>query len=190
MARSTLASLITATRELIADSGGTAQIFTDDTVQRHLDAHRCDFHHAPLTPVPTWTGGGSLSYFEYRIPYQDLETTSAGTAIFLVEDGIGTNVGTAAWAAVDYQSGIINFTTDYRGTALYLTGRSYDLYGAAADLLDDWAQKVSLEFDFSSDQQSFSRSQKQKMLKTAAEGYRRKTRARSTSVVRPDVAGE
>lgn len=39
MARSTLASLITTTRELINDAAGTAQVFSDDTLQRHLDAH-------------------------------------------------------------------------------------------------------------------------------------------------------
>lgn len=184
MARSTLTSLITTTRELIND-GGTA-VFSDDVVQRHLDAHRYDIYREQLMAFPTHIGGGSVSYFEYRSRHADFEATSAGTAIFFVEDGTGANVGTAAWASMDYQSGILNLTTNYAGTILYLTGRSYDLYGAAADLLDDWAQKVSLQFDFSSDQQSFSRSQKQEMLKKAAEGYRRKARPRTASQGRAD----
>lgn len=187
MARTTLSSLITTLRGLIND-GGTA-VFTDDALQRHLDNHRFDVYHEALTPMPTWTGGGSVSYFEYRSRYGDYETTQAGTAIFVIEDGIGTNVGTAAWASMDYQSGIINFATDYKGTALYLSGRSYDMYGAAADALDEWATKVSLEFDFTSDQQGFTRSQKQQMLKVAAEGYRRKAKPRTAKVKRGDVAG-
>jgi hypothetical protein len=187
MARTTLSSLLSTLRGLIND-GGTA-VFTDDALQRHLDNHRYDIRHEPLTPLPTWTGGGSVSYYDYRSRYGDYETTQAGTAIFVIEDGVGTNVGTAAWANVDYQLGIITFTTDYAGTALYLSGRSYDMYGAAADVLDDWSQKVALEFDFSSDQQSFTRSQKQAMLKTAAEGYRRKAKPRTAKITRGDIAG-
>ena len=188
MARSTLASLITTTRELINDAAGTAQVFSDDTLQRHLDAHRYDVIYETLLSVPRLTAGGTTVYYEFRSCYTDFETTDGGTATLFIQDGLGNTIGTASWASMDYQSGILTTTTDYKGTALYLTGRSYDLYGAAADALDDWAQKVSLQFDFSSDQQSFSRSQKQKMLKDAAEGYRRKARARSSRVTRGDLA--
>lgn len=188
MARSTMATLISHLRELINDPAGTAQVFSDDTLQRHLDAHRCDFSFWPLMPIPTQIAGGSVSYYEYRAGYDWLEATQAGTAVFVVQDSTGATRGTATWADVDYQLGGLTFTTDQRGTALYLTGRSYDPYGAAADVLTDWAQKVSLRFDFSSDQQSFSRSQQQTMLMAAAERYRRQAKPRVANVTRPDVA--
>ena len=188
MARSTLSSLITTLREWVNDPAGTAQVFTDDALQRHLDAHRFDLYRVPLEPVTMWIGGGSIAYYEYRSCYQWFETTQAGTAVFVVQDSTGTTRGTATWADVDYQLGRVTFTTDQAGTALYLTGRSYDPYGAAADALTAWAQKVSLQFDFSSDQQTFSRSQKQTMLLAAAERYRRQARTRRANITRPDIA--
>lgn len=189
MARSTMSSLISTLRELTNDAAGTAQVFTDDTLQRHLDAHRQDFYFQPLTPIAAQLAGGSVAYYEYRAGRQWLETTQAGTAIFLVQDSTGATRGTATWADVDYQRGAVTFTTNQAGTALYLTARSYDIYGAAADVLTDWAGKVALQFDFASDQQSFSRSQKQAMLLQAAERYRRQAKARRANVTRPDVAG-
>jgi hypothetical protein len=162
---------------MINDPSGTAQVFIDDIIQRHLDANRMDVYFDPLVSIPRNIGGGTTVYYEFRSRHGDYETTDGGTATFYIQHGTGSTVGTASWASMDYQSGILMTTTNYQGTALYVTGRSYDLYGAAADLLDDWAQKVALQFDFSSDQQSFSRSQKQAMLKTAAEGYRQKARS-------------
>lgn len=188
MARTTMSSLLTTLREWINDPSGTAQVFTDDALQRHLDAHRYDVYFEPLTPIPSYIGGGTAAYYEYRSCHQWYETTNAGTAVFLVQDSIGTTRGTATWADVDYQLGRVTLTTNQAGTALYLTGRSFDVYGAAADALTDWAQKVSLQFDFSSDQQTFSRSQKQTMLLSAAERYRRQARTRRANITRPDVA--
>ncbi len=189
MARTTLATLISTLRELVNDPAGTAQVFSDDTLQRYLDAYRCDFYFEPLRAIPTQLAGGTVAYYEYRDGHQWLETTQAGTAVFYIQDSTGATRGTATWADVDYQRGVVTFTTNQAGTALYLTGRSFDVYGAAADVLTDWAQKVSLQFDFSSDQQSFSRSQKQQMLLAAAERYRRQAKPRRANITRPDVAG-
>ena len=186
MARSTMSSLLTTLREFIND-GGTV-VFSDDALQRHLDANRYDLYQEPLAPMPSYIGGGTTAYYEYRSCYRWFETTQAGTAIFQVQDSVGTTRGTATWADVDYQLGRVTLTTNQAGTALYLTGRSYDPYGAAADALNDWAQKVSLQFDFSSDQQTFSRSQKQTMLLAAAERYRRQARTRRATITRPDIA--
>ena len=189
MARTTLATLISTLRELVNDPAGTAQVFSDDTLQRHLDGFRHDFYFEPMTPNQVQLAGGSVAYYEYYAWHQWLETTQAGTAVFYIQDSTGATRGTATWADVDYQRGVVTFTTNQAGTALYLTGRSFDVYGAAADVLTDWAQKVSLQFDFSSDQQSFSRSQKQQMLLAAAERYRRQAKPRRANITRPDVAG-
>ena len=78
MARTTLSYLITHVRELINDPAGTAQVFSDDAIQRHLDAHRVDLYTEPLAAIPTWTGGGSTAYYEYRAGWPWLEATSGG----------------------------------------------------------------------------------------------------------------
>ncbi len=67
----------------------------------------------------------------------------------------------------------------------------YDVYGAAADLLEMWAAKVALEFDFNTDGQSFHRSQRQVALLRLAAQYRRQQRPVTAKLIRSDVsAGE
>ena len=189
MARNTMGTVLADLRNLINDPAGTAQVWTDDQLQYHLDRHRLDVYQAPLAPVPTAIGGGSVAYYEYRSAYRDYEATAGGTAVLFIENGVGTNVGTASYS-FDTQNGIVTFTADTTGTAYYLTGRSFDLYGAAADVCEAWAQKVALEFDFSTDGQSFSRSQKAAMLSAQAERFRRKARRATSSskVTRDDLA--
>ena len=63
------------------------------------------------------------------------------------------------------------------------------MYRAAADLLERWAAKVVLDFDFTSDSQSFRRSQKADALQKLAARYRRKQRPIALCLTRTDLAG-
>jgi hypothetical protein len=71
--------------------------------------------------------------------------------------------------------GEVVFDADQGGSARYLTGRSYDLYGAAADVLEAWAANVALQFDFAEDDQSYKVSQKQRQLLRLAGHYRQRS---------------
>jgi hypothetical protein len=57
-------------------------------------------------------------------------------------------------STADYTTGRWTFNDSQMG--VYLTGWAYDLYAASADLLEAWAAKVSVEFDFTADGSSFS----------------------------------
>jgi hypothetical protein len=62
------------------------------------------------------------------------------------------------WTA-DYRTGAVTFGTSTMGTAYFVTGRSYDLNAAAADIWRKKAAHYAPSFDFSTDNHDLSRSQ-------------------------------
>lgn len=190
MARDTLASLITTIREMTSaphDAFTIAQVgtyFSDDHIQELLDQNRQDIWDHPLLAVAERTAGGSTSYTEYCALHSHFEATDGGTAVFVVRDSVGTVKGTATYTP-DYVRGRVTFATNQAGSSYYLTGRSYDVYGAAADLLERWTARLKLEsFDFETDGQRFTRSQKLAAMQAISAEYRGKQRARSVRMVR------
>lgn len=164
MARSGLSSLITELRGMT--EAGTADYtvtgstyWTDDHLQDVLDIHRTDVIFQPLAMYPAQVQGGSLSYKDYRSASGYLETTTGGTAIMYLQDATGETIGTSNYTP-DYRRGVFVFNTDQRGSVYYMTGSSYDLQAAAADV---WRRKAAhlapTSFDFSTDNHSISRSQ-------------------------------
>lgn len=164
---------------------GTANYWDDDQIARLLDQNRIDIYQEELGRFPKTLAGGTLSWLEYRSRHGNFEQTSGGTSVFVVETATGTDAGTADWSA-DYRRGIVTFNADQGGTIYFLTGRAYDLNGAAADLLEAWAAWASTKFDFVEDGQSFKRSQRAILLSRAAKEFRRKMRAISIAQVRDD----
>lgn len=191
MARSTLARLIQEVRTLTQANVqewtlGTASYWDDNQLEILLDRHRRDVLREPLRSHTHYVGGGSIEWRTYSSDYGQWEATDGGTAVFEVEDGLGATQGTALWTA-DYVRGIVTFGANQGGTAYYLTGRVFDLYGAASELLRTWAAREKLAFDFSSDGQSFKRSQKASTLLALANEYAGMGWAQTATMVRSDV---
>lgn len=134
--RDTMADLITRLRRMIGDRAGDGETWHDTDLQEALDSHRRDLYRVGLHAFPQHSGT-AIDYLEYRSEHGDWERTDGGSAIFVLEDWAGNNSGTANWSA-DYQRGIVTFGANQSGTAYYLTGRIYDLAGAAADVLEEW----------------------------------------------------
>ena len=163
-ARTGMSNLITELRGLTeagtADYSITSSTFwSDDQLQDVMDLHRKDLRFTMLTPYPDHTSGGSLLYYEYHSQYDFFEATTGGTAILYLQDSTGATLGTALWGA-DYRRGVFTFVNTTNGTSVYLTGRSYDINAAAADV---WRRKAAhyapSSFDFSTDNHSISRAQ-------------------------------
>lgn len=163
-ARTGLTNLITELRGMC--EAGTADyslagstFWSDDHLQDVLDIHRNDVVFEQLQMYPTQITGGSLSYQDYRSAFGYYEATTGGTAVFYVQDSTGANIGTANYTA-DYRRGQVEFSSNQAGSVYYVTGRSYDLKAAAADI---WRRKAAhyapTSFDFSTDNHSVSRSQ-------------------------------
>lgn len=89
--------------------------------------------------------------------------------------------------ATIYGDGRIEFTENQVGKNPLLTGTTYDLNGAAADVLTDWASAVKLGYDIETDGQTLSRSQRHKQLLEQAEAFRKRAIIGSVRMMRTDV---
>lgn len=162
MSRTTLNEIINEVRSLTmlgtADfSVGTMNYWDANQMQAVLDRYRIDFEREQLLKIQ-FHAAGSVEYYEYRSEHTMLEQTSGGTAIFIIEAADGTDQGTATWSA-DYKKGIITFANDTGGSTFYLTGRRYDIYGAAAAICKQTAAYYAKSFDVSTDGHRLQRSQ-------------------------------
>jgi hypothetical protein len=167
MARATMATLITRTRLLIGDPAGGSQVFTDDQVEDALDSHRVEVVQAPLRDILSFAPGGAAPWLEYFAPRGNWE-----------EDEVlaDTTYTAVTPTTSDRQIGRWTFAAS-KTPPLYITGKVYDLHGAAVELLGAWLAKLKLEFDFETDGQVFDRSQKRRALEGLAADYRRLARS-------------
>ena len=156
--RTTMSELITELRSM-TDTGQNeysvagVSYWYDEQIQKILDNHRTDVKWLEMTAIEEGTG----EYLDYSIGYGYFEQTSGGTAVFIVQDLNGTTVTDPY--SVDYIRGVVTFASDTTGTAYYVTGRSYDLDAAAADI---WRKKMNhyaSAVDFSTKVHNISRSQ-------------------------------
>jgi len=180
--RATMANLISRVRVLTNDTLplGSGQIFTDQDVQNVMDETRLDVQNLALRPVATYSGS-SVQYLDY---YSD-----PGMGNW-EDDLIIKQYRTILTTPTTIEPIVGHFT--YSTTTLpplYIYGKSYDCYRAAADLLERWAAKWVLLYSFTSDSQSFQRSQATDKLLKLAHSYRAKQRALTISLARADIAG-
>lgn len=171
-------------------TAGTVTYFSDEHIQRALDRYRTDVYREELAFQIDYVASGTIQYFEYQSRHDNFEQTAGGTAFFFIETGPGENVGTAEWTA-DYRRGHLTFHGDRGGTTYYLTARSYDLYAAGADILDQWASHVKLNVDIATPERSAKMSQTYTFLTSEAKRLRAMARvgsgASSARLVRGDM---
>lgn len=180
-ARSTMVDLIDDVRDLIGDTAGASQVFTDDEIEDTLDESRQDNRYVPLRPVGTVAPGGAVSW----LTWYGGENWEGGVSL---TDG-GFNVLTAGSA--NYDIGKFDFSTSQTSGVL-ATGYTYDLYAAASSLLEMWIAKLKLAVDFSADGSSFSLSQRITNMTMLCKGYRNKAKSCSgmSVLTRSDVYTE
>lgn len=174
--RASMAELIARVRTLIGDPAGANQAFDDQTIQDALDRYQTVVHYAELQAMPTYSPGRT-EYLDFYAAVGDWESDAA-----LYDSGWEE----VAPASSDYLTGHWSFTEE-PALPVFIVGKTYDVYAAAADLLEAWAAKEKLSFDFDADGASFRRSQKVKALLELAAEYRRKQRPMLSLQVRGDV---
>src|SRR5512146_199732 len=108
--------------------------WSDAQMQTILDKRRTDLKWVELEAWEEADG----SYLTYASGYGNLEQTTGGTAIFIVQDVNGDPVLSPTYT-VDYNRGLITFDSNTSGLSYWLTARSYDLNAAAADV---WRKKM------------------------------------------------
>jgi hypothetical protein len=159
--------------------------WSDKHLQDALDKHRSDFIEENLYPVQQ-SRLGTAYYLDYKSQYGNLETVDSGTAIFKLDNAAGTNMPGTMWAA-DYQRGVVTFNADTLGSSMILTGRSYDLNAAAADVWRYKAANAAKMYSFSADGQSFQRNQFLQACLQMASYYEGQAAPTNISTFRGDV---
>jgi hypothetical protein len=176
--RATMANLITRVRLLINDPSGASQIFDDQSIHNVLDDSRQDISNTALTPYVTFSGGTImyLDYYHTLGSWEDNVTLKQYLTLLVTPSASEPIAGHWQFAASTLPP-------------VYITGSTHDIYRAAADLLERWAARLVLEFDFTSDGQSFHRSQASVALQKLAQTYRKKQRPTTLAMVRDDISG-
>jgi hypothetical protein len=166
--------------------------WSDEQVQTVLDRNRKDIVDEPLYPVSSTSTTGITEYKIYQSDYTYLESVDSGTATFYLRDSAGAKVGTAQFTP-NYQTGAVYFTNDTGGSALYLNGRTYDVYAAASEIWTQKAAHVAERFDFSADGLNAKSSQMMAQYERMAAAMAKKATfgaasgVKSTTMFRDDV---
>ncbi len=175
MPRPTMADIIRVTRQLIGDKVPNP-VFTDDEIQDALDKRREIARHWPLKALPEVI----QNRVETREWYHDYYYWESNAKLY------NASFEEITPAIADPLHGRWVFA-EHQGM-VFVSGNVYDVYAVAADLLEQWAAREKLSYDFSTDEgQSFRRSQKLEGLLKLAQLFRSKQWVRRLEVTRPDV---
>lgn len=178
MPRTTLNPLITRLRRLVGDRAGASQAWSNDELADYLDTRRQDVTDLLLEGEPSSGPGSALQFLTWKAPWGDWEADA-------VLKDVHFNEVTADDA--NYLNGIWTFGTE-PSYPVYLTGKTFDLYGVAADVLEMGAAGNLDNYDFrTADGQSFSRSQMFDHRERLVRLYRSKQRPQLVQLVRSDV---
>ena len=172
-----MAALIGQIRELISDNA-TLETFTDQQIQDALDAHQTRVRYLRLCDTLTLIPGGGVVYLEYIA--EGYEYWEADVEI------INNTYTPITPAEADFLRGWFRFDAT-PARPLLISGKVYDMYGAAADLLEKWASKFKLEFDWKEEGVEMKPSQRRQAIMGLAGEYRAKQKPRNIQMIRDDI---
>lgn len=171
-----MADLIGRVRTLIGDPEGPDAVLDDDTIQDALDAHRTDVRYLELQGEET-RAAGTYTYHDYYAPVGDWESDEV-----LLDCGYAVLAPSVADRLTGHWAFIENMPPP-----VSIIGKTFDLYAAAADLLEAWAARTKLDFDFQADGASYKRSQRPAQLLALAAKFRARQRPQRVLQVRSDT---
>jgi hypothetical protein len=177
--RDTMADLITRTRRMIGDTSGTP-VFDDQAIQDALDRYMQDVRLYALRPQERITGGGVVSFLEYFAPWGDWEAGATIQTHAFVDLTEPTDY------SADYLAGKWTMAVS-QWPNVWLSGQTYDCNLAASELLQEWAAKTALAYDYSQNGQQFIRSQQSKALLALSADYARRGRVTMGTIRRSDT---
>src|SRR5260221_1807179 len=200
--RATMSDLNALVRTMIADPAGASQQFTDQQIQDALDRVRDDIGYELLDPFISIVNTASTNnvaafifadyyskqgYWEADVVLQGL----LGTAYWKVLTPVSAELLLDNGAHWQFEASVFTTgTTPGQLPPVYATGKVYDVYSAAANLLDFWAATLTGQFDFSSDGQSFRASQLWQMKTKQADYFRKQAKPKLARMVRTDLQRE
>lgn len=164
--RSSMVQLVARVADLIGDENFT--LHTREDVEAALDGRRIEARYLDLTALPTKTSGGTTTYTTFEASYTHWENDATFT---------DSNYDALTTDTDDWLNGRWTFATEPTRPVRIL-GYTYDIYAAAADLLEKQAAGASDRryFDNSAGDNSQSRSQIVEHWNSLAIMYRRRQR--------------
>lgn len=180
MARMGMSTLIAEIRQKCnvgtADySVGGVSYWTDDQIENVLDKYSMRIQRESLEAEGEWQTGGTVVYVNYRFKESFPEGLDSGTAVWLVQNGDGSAIGTANYT-VNYEQRRISFTADQEGEARFLSYYAFDLYRAGAEIWEAKAGHVADRFDVETDNHNLKRSQLHAMYMLRAKDMLKKAK--------------
>ena len=176
--RAGMESLIDLVERLINDETNTNH--SEQEIQDALDAHRVEARYSELDAVKSIAEGGTTTYLTYDAPLG--LTHWASDSVLVDSDYAVLTPATSHWLA-----GRWTFSSA-PDRPVKLLGFTYDVYAAAADLLD---VKASMEAEnlqsFSGQGGSYTYAAKSPSLRSQANAYRAKSRVQTIDLIRTDV---
>lgn len=186
--------LIARTSLLIGDTANTQ--FTQQQVQDYLDANRDDIRYEPLTigpsivNLPSTNNMASTIFADYYSKYswweQDviLQGYYGGQAWVVLTPVVSEYlVGHWSFEANVFTAG----TVPGQLPPVFATGKIYDIYASAADLLEFWSAIYTASYDVTVDGQSLRRSQLMLNKLELAAKYRQRAKPKLARMSRGDV---
>lgn len=176
--RSTMTALILRVRLLINDTQ-SPPVFFDQDIQDVLDESRVDVLNGTMRYQPTYSGTTILflDYFTELGGWEDGMLLKQYLTVLVTPSLVEPIAGHFQFAASTFPP-------------VFISGKLYDVYRAAADLLERWAAKWVLRYNVNVDGQGLQRNQVQRGLQTLATTYRKKQRAGTISMMRSDLGGK
>lgn len=181
--RVSMAPLIDRTRRLCGDVviATAAPQFSDAQIQTALDGYRDDVRYLHLTEAPFFTPApATTQWLDY---YDDGRGNWETDAVLYRYDWTPLTPTTSDWLVGHWTFSVSQVPP------VFITGKSYDAFLAAADLCETWASTMSQLYDFTADGATFRRSQQASGLQSLASTLRMKARPRMARVYRGDYAG-
>lgn len=178
-ARASMATLITRLRRMIQDLAAVDQEWDDEELQEALDRHQTVHRYRQLCMEESIAPGGAVTYLRYHADGEGSWETDA--------EIVNNNYTVLTPTTSDYLTGRWTFAAE-PAWPLYISGQTYDLFGAAADVLEEWAARVKCQIDVKSEGQDLKLSQQRAALLELAEKYRQKQKPVTVTMTRNDMA--
>lgn len=177
MPRATMSALISRLRRMVGDTG--TPNFSDDAIQDELDTFQTVVLYERLSTAPTMVNGVA-QYLTFGSAYQNFET---GAVVY------NSSYGVVTPTTANLIAGTWTFSSNQDST-MYVSGNAYNVFGAAANLCDQWAAQLSRSFDVKDGESEMKRSQMAKSLRDQANQYRASQGILQSTSERSDVRAD
>lgn len=179
--RSGLTDYVSQFRSYVQESG--TAIFSDDRIQQILDSNSEYFTQNQLFSHPQHLNG-SVVYYDYSIDKVWLEgTATTSNKIFNLNGSVVTNYTS------DFVNGRFIFDVNTRGTAYYMTGRSFNFFAAVSQGWKEKAAYYATQFDFKVEGRDYKKSQVIQQCKEMANLYSSQASVVQHNLDRGDMTG-